>query len=59
MYLYVYVVQSFYFIEVQLIYNVGLISAVQKSDLHVYGFFHIFPIILYYSILNIVVCPIQ
>ena len=42
MYLYVYVVQSFYFIEVQLIYNVGLISAVQKSDLHVYGFFSYF-----------------
>ena len=59
MYLYVYVVQSFYFIEVQLIYNVGLISAVWQSDLYIYIVFLIFPIMLYYRILNIVVCPIQ
>ena len=64
---------SLFFIEVQLIYNVGLISAVQPSDsvvyIHVcvcvcvcvcvYPFKTLFPTVVYYKILNIVPCAIQ
>ena len=53
-----------YFIEVQLIYNVVLISAVQQNDsvthIHVYAYIYIFlSIMVYYRILNIVPCAIQ
>ena len=45
---------------IQLIYNIVLISAIQKSDsvLHIY-FFKFFSIMIYYMILNIVPCAIQ
>ena len=52
----------FYFIEVQLIHNVVLISAVQQSDsvIHMYTFFFIlFSIMVYHRILNRVPCAIQ
>ena len=52
----------FYFIEVQLTYNVVFISAVQQSDsvIHIYTFFFIFfSIIFYHRILDIVPCAIQ
>ena len=47
-----------YFVEVQLIYNIVLISAVQQSDsvVHTYTFFSI---MIYLRILNIVPCAIQ
>ena len=51
-----------YFIEVQLIYTVVLISAVQQSDsvIHMYTFFFIlFSIMVYHRILNIVPCAVQ
>ena len=51
----------FFFIEVQLIYNVVLISAVQQSDsfIHIHAFFFIFfSIMVYHRILNIVPCAI-
>ena len=47
------------FIEVQLIYNVVLISTIQQSDsvVHIYTFFFIFfSIMVYHRILNIVPC---
>ena len=49
-----------YFIEVKLIYNVVLISAVQQSDsvIHI-SFFIFFSIMVYHKILNIVPCAIQ
>ena len=48
------------FIEVQLIYNVVLVSGVQHSDSVVYIFFFIFFFIMaYYRILNIVPCAIH
>ena len=60
---------SLFFIEVQLIYNVVLISAVQPSDSGVYIhsvcvcvytlFKTLFPTVVYYKILNIVPCAIQ
>ena len=53
--------KKIYFIEVQLIYNVVLISAVQQSDsvIHIYTFFFIFfSIMVYHRILNIVPCVI-
>ena len=49
----------FDFIEVQLIYNVALISAVQQNDsvIHIYTLFFIFfSIMVYPRILNIVLC---
>ena len=52
----------YFFIEVYLIYNVVLISAVQQSDsvIHIYTFFFIlFFIMVYPSILSIVPCAIQ
>ena len=52
-----------YFIEVQLIYNITLISAVEQSDsvshMYIYILFHIFCIMIYHRILNIVPCAIQ
>ena len=51
-----------YFIELQLIYNVVLISAVQKSDsvIHMYTFFLIFfSMMVYCRTLNIAPCAIQ
>ena len=53
-----------YFIEVQLIYNVVLVSCVQKSDsdtsTSIYIFFpRFFSLIGYYKILSIVTCAIQ
>ena len=47
----------FFLIEVQLIYDVVLVSGVQQSDLvsHIYMFIFIFfPILIYYKILAIV-----
>ena len=50
-------------IEVQLIYNVVLVSTVQQRDsvihIHIYILFHIFSIMVYPRILNIVPCSIQ
>ena len=43
-----------YFIEVQFIYNVVLISAVQQNKLVIYNIFIFFSIMVYYKILNIV-----
>ena len=50
-----------YFIEVQLIYNVVLISAVQQIDsvIYIYIYFIFFSIMVYHRILNIVPCAIQ
>ena len=51
-----------YFMEVQLIYNVVLISAVQQSDsvTHIYIFlFVFFSIMVYHRILSTVPCAIQ
>ena len=59
---------SLFFIEVQLIYNVALITAVQQSDsgiyTHIYIYTHtlfkiFFSTVVYYKILNIVPCAIQ
>ena len=49
------------FIEVLLIYNVVLISAVQQSDsvICIYIFFFIFFHMVCYRILNIVPCAIE
>ena len=52
----------FSFIEVYLIYNVVLVSAVQQSDslIHIYIYIFIyFSIMVYQRILNIVPCAIQ
>ena len=49
-------------IEVQLIYNIVLVSGIQQSDsvIHMYiFFFRFFSIIDYYKILNIVPCAVQ
>ena len=51
-----------YFIEVQLIYNVVLISTIQQSDsiIHMYAFcFIFFSIMVYHRILTITPCAIQ
>ena len=51
-----------FFIEIQLIYNVVLVSSVQQSAsfIHIYiFFFRLFSIIDYYKILSIVPCVIQ
>ena len=49
-----------YFIEVKLIYNVVLISAVQQSDSVIHtSFFIFFSIMVYHKVLNIVPCAIQ
>ena len=49
-----------HFIELQLIYNVVLISAIQPSQLYIYTFFFIFfSIMVYYRILNVVPCAVQ
>ena len=51
-----------FFIEVQLIYNVVLVSGVQQSDsvIHIYTFFFIFfSIMVYRRMLNIVPCVMQ
>ena len=52
---------SFFKIEVELIYNVVLVSGVQKSDsvIHIYILFQILFHDSYYKILNIVSCAIQ
>ena len=46
------------FIEVQLIYNIVLISTVQQNDsvIHMYAFFSI---MVYHRILNIVLCDVH
>ena len=52
----------FFLIEVELIYNVVLISAVHQGDsiMHIYTFFFIFfPTMVYLRVLNIVPCAIQ
>ena len=59
-----YICQSLFLFlsEVQLIYNVVLISAIQQSDsvIHTYIFFFIFfSITVYHRVLNIVPCAIQ
>ena len=50
-------------IEIQLMYNVALVSDVQQSDSAAYNiyifFFRFFSIIGYYKILNIIPCMIQ
>ena len=50
----------FLFFEVQLIYKVVLISAIQQSDsvIHVHSF-HILFIMVYQKILDIVLCAVQ
>ena len=51
--------KNFFFIEVQLIYNVVLISSAQQSYTHTHIFFLIlFAIIVYHRILNIIPCGI-
>ena len=55
-------VSVFVLIEVQLTYNVVLVSGIQQSDsvLYIYIlFFRFFSITDYYKILNIVLCAIQ
>ena len=57
----------YFFIEVQLIYNVVLVSGVQQSDpvlymyayVYIYIFFRFFSIVGYYKILKIVLCTIE
>ena len=52
----------FFFIEVQLIFSVVLISAIQQSDsfIHIHTlFFILFSITVYRRILNIVPCALQ
>ena len=46
-------------IEVQLVYNVVLVSGVQHSDSVTHIYISILFIIIYYRILNIVSCGIQ
>ena len=51
-----------FLIQVELVYNVVLISAVQHSDsvIHIYTFFLVFSsIMVYHRILNIVACAIR
>ena len=52
-----------FLVEVQLIYNVVLTSAIQQSDsvMHINTFFFLifFSIMVYHRILNIVLCAIQ
>ena len=51
-----------FLVEVQLIYNIVLVSGVQHSDsvIHIYiFFFRSFSLICYYKILSIVPCAIQ
>ena len=51
-----------YFMEVQLIYNVVLVSGVQQNDsvIHTYTFFFIFfSIMVYHRIVNVVPCALQ
>ena len=55
---------DFFFFDVELIYNVVLISSVHQSDsvIHIYiyiFFFIFFSIMVYHRILNIVPCAIQ
>ena len=50
----------YFLIDVELIYNIVLVSGVQQSDSVIYiCFFRLFSIIGYYKILNIVPCAIQ
>ena len=57
--------QFFFLIEVQLIYNVALIAAVQQSDsvicvyIYTHILFHILFIMIYHGLLNIVPRAIQ
>ena len=50
-----------YFIEVQLIHNVVLISAIQQCDsvICIYTFCIFFSIMVYHRVLNIVPCAVQ
>ena len=51
---------TFFLIEVQLIYNVVLVSGVQQSDSAIYiFFFRFFSLIDYYKILSIFPCATQ
>ena len=50
---------SFFFIEVELISNIVLVSSVQHSDSGWFFFCRFFSIIGYYQVLNIVPCVIQ
>ena len=49
----------FFLIEVELIYNVLLVSGVQLSDLVIHIYLYQIPIIDYYETLNLVPCAIQ
>ena len=51
----------FFLIEIQLIYNVVLVSSVQQSDsdIQIYILFQILSIIDYYKVSSIVPCVIQ
>ena len=53
-------IHPIFFLGIQLIYNVVLISAVQQHDsvIHII-IFHIFSIVVYHRILNIYPCAIQ
>ena len=50
---------DFFFIEVQLIYNIFLISAVQQSDSVIHSFLIFFSIMVYHRILNTVLYAIS
>ena len=64
------ILPTFYFVEAWLIYKVVLISAIQQNDsdiyihthththIYIYIIFHIFPIMVYHRILDIVPCAI-
>ena len=59
---FLYFIKKFYFIELQLIYYVVLISTVQQSDSVLYIYIYIytfFSIMIYHRMLNIVPCDIQ
>ena len=58
---------TLFLIEVQLIYNIVLVSGVQQSDsvihtyicIYLYSFFLFFSVIVYYKILNTIPCAVQ
>ena len=48
-------------VEIQLVYNIVLVSGIQQSDsvIHIHNLFRLFSIISYYKILNILPCAIR
>ena len=49
----------FLLIEIQLIYNIVLVSDVQQSDPDIHFFFRFLSISCYYKILNVVLCGVR